>query len=98
VAHVDRRGLPLSTSSDTAADLYRDGADPLMAAWPGAAEAIAADPGFALAHAARARLHATRGEPEQAKVRIAAARQRVASPGPPVRRIRTVRVLWRGGS
>jgi hypothetical protein len=85
VAYVDRRGLPLSTVSDKAADLYRDGADLLLAAWPGAAEAldraIAADPGFALAHAARARLHAMCGESRDAKVRIAAAREQVARRG-----------------
>ncbi|MBC9177092.1 tetratricopeptide repeat protein, partial [Roseomonas ludipueritiae] len=59
MARFDRRGLPLSTSSDLAAGRYRDGIDLLLSAWPGAAEAleeaIAADPGFALAHAARAR-------------------------------------------
>jgi hypothetical protein len=85
VAHADRRGLPLSTASDAAADHYRDGVDLLLAAWPGAAEAldqaIAADPDFALAHAARARLHATRGESGQAKLRIASARERVAERG-----------------
>jgi hypothetical protein len=85
VAHVDRRGLRLSTASDTAADLYREGVDLLLAAWPGAAEALdqamAADPGFALAHAARARLHAMRGESEQAKVRVAAAREQIAKRG-----------------
>ncbi|WP_298961214.1 tetratricopeptide repeat protein [uncultured Methylobacterium sp.] len=77
MAHADRRGLPLSTSSDRAAGLYRDGIDLLLAAWPGAAEtldaAIAEDPGFALAHAARARLHAMRAEPAAARTRIATA-------------------------
>ncbi|RAI57386.1 tetratricopeptide repeat protein [Roseicella frigidaeris] len=82
---LDRRGLPLSTSSDLAAGRYRDGIDLLLAAWPGAAEAleaaIAADPGFALAHAARARLHAIRAEPAAARARIVAAAELVARHG-----------------
>ena len=57
----DRYGLGLSTSSEVAAATYRDGIDLMLSAWPGAAEAfdaaIAADSDFALAHAARARLH-----------------------------------------
>ncbi|RVU21877.1 tetratricopeptide repeat protein [Methylobacterium oryzihabitans] len=85
MAHADRRGLPLSTSSDRAAALYRDGVDLLLAAWPGAAErldaAIAEDPDFALAHAARARLHAMRAEPAAARTRIAAATECVARHG-----------------
>jgi tetratricopeptide (TPR) repeat protein len=83
--HADRRGLPLSTASDDAAAHYRDGVDLLLSTWPGAEEtldrAIGADPDFALAHAALARLHATRGEAEQAKVRAASARERVARRG-----------------
>jgi Tfp pilus assembly protein PilF len=77
MARTDRRGLPLSTASDLAAERYRDGVDLLLSAWPGAAEALeeatAADPDFALAHAARARLHAIRAEPTEARTRIAAA-------------------------
>ena len=57
----DRYGLPLSTSSETAAQAYRDGVDLMFSAWPGAAEAldaaIAGDPDFALAYIARARHH-----------------------------------------
>ena len=57
MSRLDSRGLPLSTTSDLAAERYRDGVDLLLSAWPGAAkaleEAIAADPDFALAHAAR---------------------------------------------
>jgi hypothetical protein len=63
MGHPDSRGLPLSTTSDLAAERYRNG----VALLPGAAEnldqASAADPDFALAHAARARLHAIRAEP-----------------------------------
>ncbi len=85
MARLDRRGLPLSTTSDHAAERYRDGVDLLLAAWPGAAqvieEAIAADPDFALAHAARARLHAIRAEPAAARASIAAATDLAARQG-----------------
>lgn len=85
MACLDRRGLPLSTTSDLAIERYRDGVDLLLSAWPGAAEAleeaIAADPGFALAHAARARLHAIRAEPAQARERITTAAELVAKRG-----------------
>lgn len=78
MTHHDRYGLELSTTSDAAAALYREGIDLLLATWPGAAEAleaaITADPDFVLAHAARARLHAIRGEAGPARATIAAAR------------------------
>jgi len=77
MARLDSRGLPLSTHSDLAAEHYREGVDLLLSAWPGAAQAldaaIAADPDFALAHAARARLHAIRVEPAAARTRIVTA-------------------------
>jgi hypothetical protein len=85
MARLDRRGLPLSTGSDLAAERYRDGVDLLLSAWPGAAERIdeaaAADPNFALAHAARARLHAIRAEPAEARIRIATAAELAARQG-----------------
>ncbi|WP_134498531.1 tetratricopeptide repeat protein [Microvirga pakistanensis] len=85
MTHFDSRGLPLSTTSDRAAERYRHGVDLLLSAWPGAAEvldeAIAADPDFALAHAARARLHAIRAELAKAKARIATAEEIVARHG-----------------
>lgn len=85
MTHVDSRGLPLSTTSDLAAERYRQGVDLLLSAWPGAGEvldeAIAADPDFALAHAARARLHAIRTEVAKAKARIASAEELVARNG-----------------
>ncbi len=85
MTRLDSRGLPLSTTSDLAAERYREGVDLLLSAWPGAAEvleeAIAADPDFALAHAARARLHAIRSELAKAKARIAAAEEIVARNG-----------------
>ncbi len=75
--HTDRLGLPLTTSSNAAAAAYRAGVDLLLATWTGAAEefdaAIAADPEFALAHAARARLHFIRAEGPAAKAAIARA-------------------------
>lgn len=85
MACIDNYGLPLSTASDKAGGLYRDGVALMLAAWPGAAEtldtAIEADPDFALAHAARARLHAMRAEPGEAHARIVIARQKVAANG-----------------
>jgi hypothetical protein len=85
MARLDRRGLPLSTTSDRAAERYRDGIDLLLSAWPGAIEAleeaITADPGFALAHAARARLHAIRAETPKARARITTAAALVAERG-----------------
>ena len=77
MTRCDSRALPLSTCSDLAAARYRQGIDLLLSAWPGADlaldEAIAADPDFALAHAARARLHAVRAQGEAARTRIATA-------------------------
>ncbi|AWN50498.1 tetratricopeptide repeat protein [Methylobacterium sp. 17Sr1-1] len=85
MGHHDRRGLPLSTRSDLAAERYRAGVDLLLAAWPGAADAldaaIAEDPGFALAHAARARLHAMRTESRAARACITMAAECVARGG-----------------
>ena len=81
----DRYGLALSTSSEAAAAAYREGIDLMLAAWPGAEQtldaAIAADPGFALAHAARARMHYFYAEGRAAKAKAATARELVASNG-----------------
>lgn len=81
----DSRGLPLSTTSGLAAERYRAGIDLLLSAWPGDAEAldeaIAADPDFALAQAARARVHHIRAELPQARAKIAAALETVARHG-----------------
>lgn len=83
--HCDRFGLPLSTSSEAAAAAYREGIDLLLSAWPGADaafdRAIAADPEFALAHIARARIHATYVQTAAAKARIASARALAAQSG-----------------
>lgn len=81
----DSRGLHLSTSSPEAAASYRTGIDLLLSAWPGAIlaldAAVAADESFALAHAARARALAGRGEIEGAKAAAATAQARVAARG-----------------
>jgi tetratricopeptide (TPR) repeat protein len=56
---TDRYGLPLSTTIAAARDAYVEGVDLLLTVYPGAAaafdRAIAADPGFALAHIGKAR-------------------------------------------
>ncbi len=71
---TDRGGLSLSTSSGAAAAHYREGVDLMLSAWTGAAEAldsaIAADPEFALAHAARARTYTVFAEPVKARAAI----------------------------
>lgn len=81
----DRYGLPLSTTSDEAASAYRDGVDLMLAGWTGTAEtlehAIAADPDFALAYIARARVHAFYQQGDLARQKAAAARQLVAKCG-----------------
>src|SRR5262245_6453798 len=81
MACEDRYGLPLSTTSEAAAAAYRNGVDLMLSAWPGAAEAfdaaIAADPDFALAHVARARMHFIYADPRAAQARVATARELV---------------------
>lgn len=56
---TDRYGLPVSTRIAAARDAYVEGVDLLLTVYPGAAaafdRAIAADPGFALAHVGKAR-------------------------------------------
>src|SRR5256885_2128829 len=80
----DRYGLALATSSTRAAAAYRRGVDLLLAAWPGAErsflEAIAEDPGFALAHAALARhlqIYARMAEARETAARERARRARL---------------------
>jgi len=85
MAFEDRYGLTLSTASPEAAEAYRAGVDLLLAAWPGAAEAferaIEADPDFALAHIARARLHSFYQQGDLARQKAALARELVARRG-----------------
>ena len=71
---MDDHGLTVSTTSESAAAAYRDGGRLMLSAWLGADArldaAIMLDPEFALAHAARARLHAIYGESAAAKAAI----------------------------
>src|ERR1700686_4768527 len=80
---TDRYDLPLSTVSSAARDAYVQGCEAKLTMYPGAIEgfdrAIAADPGFALAHAARAHVLLERGDAAAAKASIAAANS--LSPG-----------------
>ena len=81
MALEDRYGLPLSTSSPEAASAYREGVDLMLAGWTGTAEAleraIAADPDFALAHIARARVHTFYQQGDLARQKAALARELV---------------------
>jgi hypothetical protein len=85
MSYEDRYGLTLSTTSSEAAAAYRDGIDLLLSAWTGAAEAfdraIAADPEFALAHIARARIHTFYQQGDVARKKAALARELVARRG-----------------
>lgn len=85
MASHDDYGLRLSTTSEAAAGHYREGVRLMLSAWPGAGDeferAIAMDPGFALARAAHARLHAIHACPTEAKAAIATARDIVTYNG-----------------
>ncbi|MFZ2004077.1 MAG: hypothetical protein WAV02_03250, partial [Stellaceae bacterium] len=74
----DRFGLPLSTTSDAAAADYVAAVDLMLSANAGAEtlfdRALAADPDFALAHIARARLCQVQARIPEAKAAAAAAR------------------------
>jgi hypothetical protein len=74
---TDRYELALSTASSAARDAYVEGCEAKLTMYPGAIDgfdrAIAADPGFALAHAARAHVLLERGEAAAARTAIAAA-------------------------
>jgi hypothetical protein len=79
---TDRYGNALSTSSGTARDHYVDGVDKFLAAMPGVEDAfeaaIAADEGFALAHAALARSRQIAGIGGDAKTPITRAKDLAA--------------------
>ena len=79
---TDRYELPLSTASSAARDAYVEGCEAKLTMYPGAIEAfdsaIAADPGFALAHAARAHVLLERGNAAGARQSIAAAKSLAA--------------------
>ncbi|HEV2099702.1 MAG TPA: tetratricopeptide repeat protein [Stellaceae bacterium] len=74
---TDRYELPLSAASSAARDAYLEGCAAKLTMYPGAIEgfdrAIAADPGFALAHVARAHLLLERGETAAARTSMVAA-------------------------
>jgi tetratricopeptide (TPR) repeat protein len=63
---TDRYGLALSTASAAARDAFVEASDLALTFYPGAAEAydraIAADPGFALAHAGKAQVLMRQGD------------------------------------
>jgi tetratricopeptide (TPR) repeat protein len=73
---TDRYRLPLSTTSSAARDAYVEGCEAKLTMYPGALEAfdraISADPGFALAHVAKAHALLERGD-AAARVSMAAA-------------------------
>ena len=79
---TDRYDLPLSTASSAARDAYVRGCEAKLTMHPGAIEAfdraIIADPGFALAHAARAHALLDRGDPVAAREAIAEAKSLAA--------------------
>src|SRR5258707_4334687 len=74
---TDRYELPLSTGSSAARDAYVEGCEAKLTMYPGAVEAfdraVAADPGFALAHAAKAHVLLERGDAAAARASMAAA-------------------------
>jgi tetratricopeptide (TPR) repeat protein len=74
----DRYDLPLSTRSAAAHDAYLQGCDLALTLYPGAADAydraIAADPGFALAHSGKAQVLLREGNVPAARASLAAAR------------------------
>lgn len=74
---TDRYELPVSTAASAARDAYVEGCEAKLTMYPGAIEAfdraIAADPGFALAHAARAYVLLERGDAAAARSAMAAA-------------------------
>jgi tetratricopeptide (TPR) repeat protein len=74
----DRYGLCLSTTSGRARDAYVGGCDLALTFYPGAAcaydHAIAADPGFALAHAGKAQVLMREGNVAAARAALTAAK------------------------
>jgi tetratricopeptide (TPR) repeat protein len=79
---ADRYDLPLSTSSAAARDAYVRGCHLALTFYPGATaaydSAIAADPGFALAHAGKAQVLMREGNVAAARESLAAAKQSAA--------------------
>ncbi len=79
---TDHDDLPLSTASAAARDAYLKGCEAKLTMYPGAIEAfdraIAADPGFALAHAAKAHALLERGDAVTARELMAVAKSLAA--------------------
>jgi DNA-binding GntR family transcriptional regulator len=79
---TDQYGLLLSTASSAARDAYLDGCEAKLTMYPGAIEAfdraIAADPDFALAHAARAHALLERGGAAAARASMTTANSHTA--------------------
>ena len=75
---ADRYDLALSTQSGAARDAYVRASDLALTLYPGAEaaydRAIAADPGFAMAHAGKAQVLAREGKVAEAKAALTAAR------------------------
>jgi tetratricopeptide (TPR) repeat protein len=75
---IDRYGLALSTQSTAARDAFVLGSDRALTLYPGAVaafdRAIAADPGFALAHAAKAQVLLREGNIATARQALTAAK------------------------
>ena len=75
---ADRYDLPLSTASAAARDAYVQGYDLALTLYPGAVEAfdraLAADPGFAMAHAGKAQVLMREGKGAAAREALAAAK------------------------
>jgi hypothetical protein len=80
---ADRYGLPVSTSSPVAAERYQDGMDRLLSYGLGAeqafAAALAADEGFALAHAGAGLFSFFQGDGRAARAAIGRAQELAAS-------------------
>ena len=79
---ADRFGLSLSTSSAAARDAYVDASERALTFYPGAlsayGSAIAAEPGFALAHAGKAQVLMREGNVAGARAALGAAKELVA--------------------
>jgi tetratricopeptide (TPR) repeat protein len=79
---ADRYDLPLSTASPAARDAYVQGCDLALTLYPGAVEAfdraIAADPGFAMAHAAKAQVLMRQGNVAAGQAALATAKELAA--------------------
>ena len=79
---ADRYDLPVSTASAAARDAYVEGCDLALTIYPGAIEAfdraLAADPGFALAHAGKAQVLMREGKVAAARAALQAATELAA--------------------